>query len=66
MNKAKSILTVAALTMGLGIGFGVAFAPAQAQAQQGVVECAYDYQCDARCGAVGAGACYRGRCYCRF
>lgn len=66
VKEAKSLLPVAALAMGLGIGFGVSFAPTSAQAQQGAVECADDYPCDERCGAVGAGACYRGRCGCRF
>jgi hypothetical protein len=66
MNKAKSIVTVAALALGMGAGFGVAFTPAPAVAQQGAVECVYDYHCDSIrvCGEPDAAVCSMGRCRC--
>ena len=67
MKKAKSVWTLAALVAGVGIGFGMTFSPATAQASatpSNMVECAYDYQCDAKCGGQGWGACLRGRCFC--
>lgn len=66
MKKAKNILTMAALAMGLGVGFGVAFTPAQADAQEGVAECVQDYHCDSIkvCGEPNAAVCSFGRCVC--
>ncbi|WP_224249348.1 hypothetical protein [Hyalangium gracile] len=66
MKKTKSILTMAALAVGMGLGFGVAFTPAQADAQQGFAECVRDYHCDSIkvCGEPNAAVCSFGRCVC--
>ncbi|EPX59883.1 hypothetical protein D187_002627 [Cystobacter fuscus DSM 2262] len=66
-KQLKGLWAVAALVVGVGTGFTAgAWAETPAPSSAGLVECARDSQCDAGCGAVGAGACHSGRCYCRF
>lgn len=63
MKNAKSILTMAALALGVGVGFTVAFTPAEAEA---AVECVRTSDCDSQkvCGAPDAVVCEMGRCRC--
>jgi hypothetical protein len=65
--KAKGLWMMAALVLGMGMGFTAGAGPAaQEPSAESAVECLRDWECDARCGEVGSGACEFGRCYCRW
>jgi hypothetical protein len=67
IKHTKRLWMMGALVMGMGMGFSVGATQSAPQpATQGSVECAYDYHCDEKCGGPGSGACYRGRCGCRW
>ena len=68
MKKLKGLWAVVALGLGAGMGYSASIGledPSRVEATN-LVECVRDSQCDARCGAAGAGACERGQCRCRF
>ena len=66
LKNMKSGWMVAALALGLGAGFTAGARTESRPQPTGNVECAYDFQCDSRCGGAGTGSCYYGRCYCRM
>lgn len=65
MKKAKSILTMAALAMGLGIGFGAAFTPAQAK-ELAAAQCTKNSDCRSVCSPSTQYVCSGGTCFCGF
>ncbi len=65
-KQAKGLWMAAALVLGLGAGFTAGARPEARPQPSGNVECAYDWQCDSRCGGAGTGACEFGRCACRM